>query len=108
MSMGPVGGADSPRTLRVLHCTEVSQSMSQMGHERPICRVRAMSASPPTATELLHYSNRRFGPLATDAPQQMASLFDHVVGKCEKRRRYFEAERFGSLEVYNELEFRRL
>jgi hypothetical protein len=28
--------------------------MSEMGHERPICRVRAMSASHPLATELLH------------------------------------------------------
>jgi hypothetical protein len=35
VSMGLVGSAGSPRTLRVLHCTEVSQSMSQMGHSRP-------------------------------------------------------------------------
>ena len=36
--------------------------MSLMGQERPIRTVRAMSASPPIATELLHHCDRRLGP----------------------------------------------
>jgi hypothetical protein len=38
----------------------------------------------------------RFVPLATDAPQQMASLFDHHVGGGEQCRRHGEAERLPS------------
>jgi hypothetical protein len=38
-------------------------------------------------------------PLATDAPQQTASLFDHLVGPDEQRLRHGEAERLGGLEV---------
>ena len=32
-------------------------------------------------------------------------LFDHFVGASEQRLRHGEAERFGGLEVYGELEF---
>jgi hypothetical protein len=38
-------------------------------------------------------------PLATNAPQQTASLFNHVVSKGEQRRRHSEAERLGGLQV---------
>jgi hypothetical protein len=38
-------------------------------------------------------------PIATDAPQQTASLFDHLVGASKQRRRHREAERLGGLEV---------
>jgi hypothetical protein len=54
VSMGLVGSAGSPRTLRVLHCTEVSQSMSQMGQSRSFERASGMSAIAPIATESLH------------------------------------------------------
>jgi hypothetical protein len=44
-------------------------------------------------------------PIATNAPQQTASLFNHLVGECEHGRRYIEAEHLGGLEVDHELEF---
>lgn len=43
---------------------------------------------------------------ATDAPQQMASLFDHLVGSCEQHRWYGQAERLSCLEVDHEFELR--
>src|SRR3981189_1833694 len=42
--------------------------------------------------------------LLTHAPQQITSLFDHLIGAGEQRRRYAEAERLCSLEVDDQLE----
>jgi hypothetical protein len=39
-----------------------------------------------------------------NATQQTPSYFDHLVGAAEQRWRHFEAERFGSLDVHNQLE----
>ena len=38
--------------------------------------------------------------------QQVAPLFDHLVGAEQCRSRYFEAERSGGLKIEDELEFR--
>ena len=38
-------------------------------------------------------------PIAINAPQQTASLFDHLVGACQHRRRHVKTERFGGLEI---------
>src|SRR6267154_2384783 len=37
-----------------------------------------------------------------------AKLFDHLISADKERRRYGEVERFGSLHVYDQLEFGRL
>jgi hypothetical protein len=47
-------------------------------------------------------------PIATNAPQQTASLFDHLVGADEQRRRHGETECLGGLEVDHQFEFGRL
>jgi len=52
--------------------------------------------------------NVRFVPIATDAPQQTASLFDYLVGAGEQRRWHGEAERLGSVEINHQLDFRGL
>ena len=44
----------------------------------------------------------------TYAPQQRRSLFDHLVSACKQRRRHFEAQRLGGLEIHDEFEFRGL
>ena len=45
---------------------------------------------------------------ATFAPQQIVSLFDHLVGARKQRRRHGEAERFRGYEVHHKFEFSRL
>jgi hypothetical protein len=40
-----------------------------------------------------------FVPLATNAPQQITSLFDHLVGTGEQRRGHIDPKRLGGLHV---------
>src|SRR5437660_3002365 len=44
----------------------------------------------------------------THAPQQTASLFDHLVGKCEQRVRYVEPHRLCGFQIEHEQKARRL
>jgi hypothetical protein len=44
-------------------------------------------------------------PLATDAPQQKGSLFDHLVGTGDDRPWYCEAKRLGGFKVDHQLKF---
>jgi hypothetical protein len=48
------------------------------------------------------------GQLQTHAPQQTASLFDHLVGANKQVLRYGKSERFCGLEIDNQLEPGRL
>src|ERR1035437_992615 len=51
--------------------------------------------------------NVRFVPIATDAPQQTVSLFDHLGRAGKQRVRHGEAERLGGLEIDDQLELGR-
>ena len=49
-----------------------------------------------------------FVPLAAEQMQQVASLFNHVIGASKQCRWHLETERLGSLEVDDEVEIGRL
>ena len=51
-----------------------------------------MSALVRKQTNYCNAAIVHFVPKATDAPQQTASLFDHLVGSSEHDRWYGEAE----------------
>jgi hypothetical protein len=82
--------------------------MSLVGQTRHFRHVCGMSGYPLIATEQRTFRNRRSVPIATDAPQQTATLFDHVVGAGEQRGRHREAERLGGGQVDHEIELGRL
>jgi len=56
-----------------------------------------LSAVVRKRTKCCGAENVRYVPFATDAPQQIASLFDHHVGAREERRRHGKAESLGGL-----------
>jgi hypothetical protein len=75
--------------------------MSALGLSRPAPAGRRSShvRYAPKATFGHQNVIGRDGPIATNAPQQAASLFDHLVGAREQRRRHGKAERLRGLEI---------
>ena len=68
-----------------------------------------MSALPPKADIGGVSTDVRFVPKADILRcGKKTSLFDHLVGASEERRRHGEAERLGGPEIYHQLEFGRL
>ncbi|MGB7615808.1 MAG: hypothetical protein WBM06_02480 [Pseudolabrys sp.] len=59
-----------------------------------------MSALPPKAD----IGRGLFCPLCANSGH-LSALFDHLVGLSEERGRNFDPERFGRLQVDDELEF---
>jgi hypothetical protein len=68
---------------------------------------RMWSAVPPTPDEATAPACPSCAQQQTRAVQQITSLFDHLVGAGEQRRRHAEAKRFSSLEVDYEIELLR-
>src|ERR1019366_2972949 len=66
---------------------------------------RLLSAVTPIADKRGRNWIVRYVPLATNAPQQIASLFDHLVGAGEKRGRNCKAQSLCGLEVDDQLKF---
>jgi hypothetical protein len=64
----------------------------------------AVSDVAPIATKMARRDERRFVPLATDAPQQTASLFDRLIGAADQRQRHGDAERLRGLEIDDQLD----
>jgi hypothetical protein len=84
--------------------------MSPMGQQRPSHPAPVLNnvRFAPKATVSRQNAIRRYVPIATNAPQQKASLFDYLIGARKQRTRDGEAECLGGFEVDHELELGRL
>ena len=76
--------------------------MSALGHKRTFAVQNGMSALPLKADMCSALVNVRFVPIA----DIQRDLFDQFVGAADKRVGDVEAERLGSLEVDDQLDFR--
>src|SRR5437667_3662608 len=91
------------RGVRLLRCGISNQLMSQMGHQwtsRSDCET---SALPPTTAMTVRRIDVRKVPAT-----EVAASFDYLVGAGEQRKWDGETERLCGLEVYNQLDLRRL
>jgi hypothetical protein len=105
MGLGQIAGRPEILTVPEVHFfNRRDQPMSALGQKQTWRRPGVMSALPPKADIGLRLFDVRFVPIADIA----SSLFDHLVGGSEKQRRYCKVERFGGLDVDDQLEFGRL
>ena len=58
--------------MRVLHCTEVSPPMSQLGHEPPRPPQAGVTGLPPIAATRTHGCGGGSGPISDIAPLHAA------------------------------------
>ena len=83
--------------------------MSALGQKRTFRNVRAMSALPPKADIALHRSECPLcATFGREQPQQNRSLFDHLVGAGEQRRRHIDTHRLPGFDVDDQLKLCRL
>ena len=80
---------------------DLQAGASHAGERRSSPSVRCA----PIAAKLLQERECCDVPIATDAPQQTVTLFDHVVSATQQRKRDGEAEHLCGLEVYDQLNF---
>jgi hypothetical protein len=78
--------------------------MSALGQKRTYAVQKAMSALPPKADMCGATRDVCFGPIADSRSAAKRSLFDHLIGACEQRRRHGDAECPGCFEIKEELD----
>src|SRR5665811_1283072 len=76
-------------------------------HHLLLAGLPAHSAVTPIADKHGCGWNVRYVPIATDAPQQTASLFDHLIGATDQCERDCEAQRLRYFKIDDHLDFRR-
>src|SRR5579864_3116433 len=95
-------------SLPVLRCSEVSQAMSQLGHEPPRRSLAAVTASLPIAAAGARGRGGRLGPGATIRIAAKKSLFDHFISQQLHRFGDRKTKGFSRLHVDHKFNLGRL